>query len=416
MKPRALTPAVIANLRPGRHRDSAGLYLQVRTAKDGSPTRSWLFRYMIAGQPREAGLGVYPEISIARARDLAGDWRAKIKAPDPIDPLADMREKKAALAKAAAQDAKTFGVVAEEWLALRKQEWRSRVYRTQVDQLLHSKCKAIWDKPVRTIDRDDVLEVLRPVWEATAKTGANLRMYLEAILAKAKAAKLRDGENPAAWAENMEHEFPSPSKRKIQHYAALPVDDAPAFAAELRARPEIQARALEFLMLTGVRTGDVLKMTFSQVDDWDYPSVWTIPAILKRKEVEPKPFRVPLSKRAAELLKGLTEQVENPYVFPSRIAGKGLGENTLADLMKELRPGYPPHGLRSTFRDWTATRTNFPSEVAELAITHVVGNRTERAYQRDDLLDKRRLLAEAWSSYLAAPPSAGNVTPIRAVR
>jgi integrase len=239
-------------------------------------------------------------------------------------------------------------------------------------------------------------------------------MYLEAILAKAKAGKLREGENPAAWAENMGHEFPSPSKRVVRHYRALPVDDAPVFAAELRARGDVPARALEFLLLTGVRTSDVRKLTWDQIDDLDHPSVWTIPVILKRKETEPQPFRVPLSQRAVDLLKSLSPEVDNPHVFPSRFAGKGLGENTLLDLMKEMRPGYPPHGLRSTFRDWAATRTNFASEVAEMAITHVVGNKSERAYQRDDLLEKRRRLMADWARFCANPPSAAdNVLALR---
>jgi Arm DNA-binding domain len=249
-KSKVLTPAIIAQLKPGpngnarRVRDSKGLYIQIAHAPSmaNSISRSWIFRYFIRGQSRHVGLGPYPEVSIADARALASQWRAKLKSPDPVDPLIERDKAKAALAAQIEQERKdrehTFGSTAEAWFAKQAKKWTHDGYRRQVWQLVEK-----WCRPVRLLNEDDVMRVLEPVWngtedrKATPETGARLRMYLEDILsfAAAPTRKWRDPSvpNPARWADNLEHVFTAP--RQERHPAR------PGHA--LRRGPGIRGRA-----------------------------------------------------------------------------------------------------------------------------------------------------------------------------
>jgi integrase len=404
----ALTVKAIEHLKPGdgyskRYRDSKGLYLQVAPAKDGRVTRSWIFRFAVGGKARHAGLGSYPEISLARARELAGAWRAKLQGPDPVDPIAERRQKLLAIAQAIEQEHKdrqrTFGAAAEGWLKTREKKWSNDAYRRQVDRLLTSTCESIWAKPVKDIDEDDVRRVLEPVWKNTPTTASRLRMYIEGVLAKAKALRWRTGENPARWKENLEHSFVTPSKNDVDHVPALPIDDAPEFAAKLRARDDVAAKALELLLLTAVRLADVRQARWRDFDLM--AQCWNIPKMSKTK----MPFRVPLSDRAVALLQGIPHRTGNGHVFAGRREGKPIGASEFGRIMQPLYPGYPPRGLRSTFRDWAAERTSHPNHVVEMALGHIIADKVEAAYRRGDLFAKRAALMRDWSRFCARPPS-----------
>lgn len=403
-----MTAKAIEHLKAGdgysrRYRDSRGLYLQVAPAKNGGVTRSWIFRFAVGGKARHAGLGPYPEISLAAARELAVEWRKKLQEPDPVDPIAERRQKRLAIAQAIEQErterTRTFGVVAQAWLKTREKKWTNDVYRRQVDRLLTSKCAAIWSKPVKDVDEDDVRRVLEPVWKDTPATASRLRMHIEGVLAKAKALKWRAGENPARWKENLEHSFVAPSKNDTEHVPALPFDAAPAFAAQLRARNDVAAKAVEFLLLTAVRLGDVRKARWRDID---LPGrCWSIPKMVKTK----KPFRVPLADRAVKLLRELPAGAGNDHVFAGRIAGKPIGAAEAGRVMGPLCPGYPPRGLRSTFRDWAGERTNYQNHVVEMAMGHKISSAIEAAYRRGELYRKRERLMAAWATYCCSKPT-----------
>jgi integrase len=228
-----------------------------------------------------------------------------------------------------------------------------------------------------------------------------VRGRVESILDWAKVNGFREGENPARWKGHLEFVLPKRSKvKRVRHHPALPYDDIPAFAAELREREEQSARALEFLVLTAARTEAVIGALLSEVDFDE--KVWTVPpdrAATKIVGEDPKPRRVPLSDRAIKLLKSLPREENNPYLFNGGIAGKPLSNMAMLELMREIRPGFVPHGLRSTFKDWCAETTNYPNEVSEAALWHAVADKVEAAYRRGDLFEKRRRPMAEWAKY-----------------
>jgi integrase len=267
----------------------------------------------------------------------------------------------------------------------------------------------IGDAPVGAIDTALVMKVLEPLWRRKPETASRLRGRIERILDYAKVCGYRDGENPARWSGHLSEALPKISKVKtVTGHAAMAYGEMPAFMQELRAREDVPARALEFVVLTACRTGDILGQR-GRTDRapmlWDHVSrtdrVWTIP-----KTKNGSTLRVPLSSRAMEILRGLPR--DGDLVFP------GLKDRTMRDLLQQMRPGVVVHGLRATFSSWTAACTNFPREVCETALAHAIKNKTEAAYQRDDLLEKRRLLMDAWARYCGPTPVAsGDVIAMR---
>jgi integrase len=337
-----------------------------------------MLRFMLNGKSHDMGLGSALDVTLAEARAKAAHAR-KLKA-DGIDPLATKRASRAA-ARAAEVKAVTFGECAHSYLAAHRGGWRSVVHAEQWRQSIADYAfPFLGALPVASVDTALVLRVIEPIWSTKTATASRVRNRVELILDWAKARGYRDGENPARWRGHLDKLLPAPTKvQRKTHHAALPYAELPAFMAELRAHEGNAARALEFVILTAARTGEVRFATTAEFDK--AAAVWTIPASRMKSGKE---HRVPLSAPALAL-------VDDAINLMSRVI--------MSKLMAKLRPGITVHGFRSTFRDWAAERTNFPREIAELALAHAVGSEVERAYRRTDLFDKRRELMTAWATY-----------------
>lgn len=400
---KVLSAASIDRLsKPGMYRDSDGLYLKVGCDKDGKVSgKSWVFRYMLAGAAHNMGLGPYPEISLADARKLASEYRADMKRLKPLDPLA---ERKKNLAAMRAGNEQTFARAAESWFAHHAKKV-SADHAADVKRLVERACKPIWHMPARDVDKTAVKGVLAPWFPTKAVTGQRLANWIASIIEHASFLGWRpDGSNPAQWAGNLDQGFVARRSHDIRHHPALPYVDAPAFAAELRHCGDTSARALEFLCLTAVRSGNVRLAKWDQIDL--ERRVWNIPQTKNYTALD-----VHLSDRVVEILQALPRLDGNPYVFAGIKPSKPIGEKQINGVMRKLRPGLVTHGLRSTFKDW-ATSWHFKWEAIEMTLAHKVGSAVERAYTRDNLPAERRRILDAWADYLSRPLIGGDVVPL----
>ncbi len=376
------------NLKPGRHSDGGGLYLNV--ARSGA--KSWLFMWSHMGtkadgspvqKRREMGLGSYPVITLAAARRKAETCRIAVaEGRDPIE------EKQ--------RDAEpTFAECTALFLESMESQWRNAKHRQQWRNTLASYCSPIQTKRVSEITTDDVLRVLTPIWREKNETASRLRGRIERVLDYAKARGWREGENPAVWRGHLRNILPVRQKLQRGHHAAMPYGDVPAFVARLRESEAMAARALEFLILTAARSGEVLGARWSEFDLEH--GLWTVPA---ERMKAGKVHRVPLSSRALAIVNALHEVRTGDHVFPGQKPNRPLSVMAMAMLMRRLEvDSYTVHGFRSAFRDWVAEETAFQREVAEAALAHAVGDTVERAYRRGDALDKRRKLMDAWQAF-----------------
>ncbi|MDC8753316.1 integrase arm-type DNA-binding domain-containing protein [Erythrobacter sp. sf7] len=402
----ALTAQSVKHAKPGRHADGGGLYLLV---KEGG-ARSWVYRFMLKGKSRDIGLGPAGPggISLAEARDLATALRLKVKAG--IDPLEE-RQRAEAEAKAAEQAAKvagiTFRAMAETHIAANKESWRNAKHRQQWENTLKTYAyPVIGDLPVAEVDTPHVLKVLEPIWREVPETASRLRGRIETVLDSAKARGYRQGENPARWRGHLAQILPARTKLSRGHHKAMPYDAIPAFVEQLQAREAVAALALEFVILTAARTGEVIAAEWSEVDL--AKAVWTVPA---ERMKAGKEHRVPLSPRAVEILEQ-TKQLGGKHLFPGAGRAK-LSSMAMAMLLRRMKQDVTVHGFRSAFRDWAAECTGYSHEVAEMALAHTIGNAVERAYRRGDLFEKRRRLMADWATYCASgAPAGGKITPI----
>jgi integrase len=388
---------------PGLHPDGGGLYLQV--APGGS--RSWLYRYSLHGKEHRIGLGSAASIPLKLARQLAA--QARQLRDTGIDPLAQKRKRRNDDLVAEAK-ATTFKECAEKYIAAHEAGWRNAKHRQQWHNTLESYVyPVIGDLPVQNIDTPLVLKVLEPIWQDKTDTANRIRGRIEIILDWAKFREYRSGENPARWRGHLQLALAQPEKiAPHQHHAALPYPEIGSFMAELRGRDSTSARALEFLILTAARTGEVIGATWNEIDLT--AKVWTVPANRMKGNRE---HRVPLSDRAIEIVHLMQSRRENDFVFAGRRNG-GLSNMSLLALLRNMGRALTAHGFRSSFRDWAAEQTNFPNEVCEMALAHAVGDKVEEAYRRGNLLEKRRRLMQAWSEYCARPSQAGgNVRALR---
>jgi integrase len=273
---------------------------------------------------------------------------------------------------------------------------------------------------VANVDTDLVLEVLqqpiettegkKPLWNSRSETASRVRGRIESVLSWAKARGYRDGgsANPAAWRGHLDHLLPARSKvRQVRHHAALAYSEVPSFMGDLRARTGITPRALEFVILTAVRTGEGLGARWDEID-LDRRT-WVIPAG-RMKAV--KEHRVPLSPRAVAIVKQMGEIRQNEFVFPGMKLGRPLSDMSLLMLLRDLRPGITTHGFRSTFKDWCAECTNTANFVSEAALAHVVADKVEAAYRRRDLMEKRRRLMDSWAAYCGRGNAAAEVVAL----
>lgn len=384
----------------------AGLYLQI-TAKGG---KTWILRAAMGGRRAEIGLGGFPTVTLAQARDKAREARDKIERG--VDPLAERKAARAALTMAARRGL-TFSEAASQYLDAKLDAFKNEKHRYQWRATLEQLAYPVLGKrPVSEITVQDVLQVLHPIWTDRTETASRLRGRIEAVLSWATVSGHRAGDNPARWAGNLKELLPTPSKIKVQgHQPALRLEDAPRWFLAIRGREGFGARALEFAALTATRSGEVRGATWSEIDQ--VRAVWVIPA--ERMKMG-KEHRVPLPAAALALLKALPRLDGSELVFPSSKGGQ-LSDMTLSATMRRLheadvasgssgfldrvskRPAVP-HGLRSTFRDWVAERTQYPGDMAEVALAHRISSAVEAAYRRGDMIEKRRNMMAAWVGFL----------------
>lgn len=398
--------AVAARKKPGYHPDGDGLYLQISS----TATKSWVFRYMLHGKAREMGLGSLKVVSLAEARTKAAEQRALLH--DRVDPIEARNAGRASLALHKAKSI-TFAKCAADYIKAHRAGWKNPKHISQWENTIETYCGPILGKlAIQAVDAGGVLRVLEPIWSEKPETARRLRGRIEKVLDWAAAREYRTGNNPARWHGHLDKLLPKLKKNlRVKHHPALPFDDIGEFVAALRALDGMAPRALEFLILTAGRTGEVLGARRNEFDL--AKGMWTVPAGRMKGERE---HRVPLSARAVAIVRDLLKSHEGEYVFPGQRAGAPLSNMALLQVLQERmgREDLTVHGFRSTFRDWAAERTNFAREVCEMALAHVVSDETEAAYRRGDLLEKRRQLMAKWSEHCDTPkPQGGKVTPIR---
>lgn len=381
----------------------AGLALQVTP----SGARSWVLRFMVSGKRREMGLGGFPDVTLAGARDAARTARAKVKAG--ADPIEDGRAARSAL-RAATLAAITFEESALRYVKAHESGWRNPKHAAQWRSTLATYAfPIIGDVLVRDVELPQVLAVLEPLWHVKTETASRLRGRVEAVLDWATGRGFRSGPNPARWKGSLATCLPAPGKvAKVEHHAALPLGEVGAFMQTLREQAGMGARALEFAILTAARSGEVRGALWAEI--YRGAAVWTVPADRMKASKE---HRVPLSNAALALLDALPRIAGDELVFPAQRGGM-LSDMTLSAVLRRMKVDAVPHGFRSTFRDWCSERTNYPREAAEMALAHAIGDKVEAAYRRGDLFEKRRLMMADWAAFLARVERPARVTPIRA--
>lgn len=409
---RKLTTREIEGLRKERGTHAVGDNLYVQLKGNGA---SWVFRYLIGGKARWAGLGSLRDWTLAEARERARELRRALA--EGKDPLAE-RERKEAIEHAERLKQTTFGQAAKEYIDNHELEWKNEKHTAQWRATFDKKTTAINDLPVSAIDTAHVLKVLQPIWQRTPETASRVRMRIEAVLSYATVAEYRssDKDNPARWRGHLKHMLAAKSKvqkkkrentGKSEHFKAIPYAELPAFMANLRANNSVSARALEWTILTAARTNETTGATFPEVDQ--SKRTWTIPATRMKAGKE---HIVPLSDRAMQLLGPPTD---DGYLFPSAQVSRPLSNMAMLELVRGIRGhGYTVHGFRSTFRDWCREQTNFPREIAELALAHANKDKTEAAYARGGAIERRRRLMDAWAEYCVSGAAGGaKVVPLR---
>lgn len=384
---------------PGRHPVGTvpGLMLLVRI----NGVKGWILRTVIRGKRADIGLGGYPAVTLADATKAAREKREAIA--NGKDPRAEKKAAKAALM--------TFSKAAGEYIALHRAGWKNAKHAQQWENTLETYVfPTIGNLPVKEVETPHVLEILTPHWTTKNETMVRVRNRIELVLSWTMASGHRErGLNPAAWRGHLDQALPKPSKvNKRQHHASMPWPDLPAFMQKLALIEGMGARALAFIILTAVRSGEALGATWAEID-LD-AKVWTIPA---ERMKAGRTHRVPLSDRAVNLLEALPRMDGEPLVFFGQKKGRPLSDMTLTMMLRRNAPGYTTHGFRSTFRDWAAENTSHPGEVAEMALAHAVGNATEAAYRRGDLFAKRVVLMADWARYVTTPPGVAKVMPIK---
>lgn len=386
-----------------------GLNLQVAIGANGF-VRSWVFRYTspTSGKRRELGLGSTRVVGLADARTLAADAFKLIS--NGVDPK-DHRDAAKHHRLVAVKQKLTFEQAASLCIAAKQHEWKNKKHQHQWSASLQTYAYPMLGKvPVDQITMEQVLAVLEPIWTTKTETATRVRQRIETVLDWAKARKLRSGDNPASLKGGLGQLLPKASKiAKVKHQPALPYQQIHAFVQALRAKNGISPKALEFLILTAARSGEVLGAKWDEIDLAS--KVWTIPAERMKAGRE---HRIPLSARAVTIIHEMLAGRQCDFVFPDPSGSKGMSNGALLAVIKGM-PGYSsyvPHGFRSTFRDWAAETTNFANETLELALAHAIRDKSEASYRRQDQLEKRAKLMNQWADYVASRFQRGNVVPM----
>lgn len=373
-----LNPRLVATLaEKGYHADGGGLYLKIDASK------RWVFRFTRAGKPREMGLGPVHTVSLAEARQAAREARQDMLAgADPIEKRAAQRAAQAAV--------QTFEKAAAAYIAEHKNGWRNAKHAEQWTSTLAAYAEpVIGAKPWDHVTTDDVLRILKPIWSTKTETATRVRQRIEAVLGAEIARSRRDLPNPARWRGHLDKLLPKPSSvSPVQHFPALHYSKLPDFMEDLREEQGTAARSLEFVILTAARSGMVLGATAAEIAG----DVWTVPsARMKTKRAH----EIPLSKAAKALV-----TVDTGLLFPHPISGNPLSENAMLALLERMkRTDITVHGFRSTFKGWADELGDFPDDLSEIALAHVIKDKSKAAYKREAQVEKRRTMMEAWAAY-----------------
>lgn len=401
-----------------------GLILQLKepAEKHNPPSRSWILRTRLGAERLHIGLGPYPAVTLAEARVQARKHLARCR--DGINPIKERKAERSALIHSSAK-AKTFRECAEAYLSVHSSKFSNEKHKKQWRATLETYVyPLIGNRLVSDLTKQDVLEVLLQdvkdtsgtsigkFWHVKTETASRVQGRLKVILDYAIISEYRPNLNPATWKGYLQTLLPAPDNIKtVQNQPAVPYAQMPCFMAQLRKSSSISAKALDFLILTAVRSGSVRQATW---DEFDLKrKLWVVPAEHTKTRKE---HRVPLAPKAISLLKALPRIANCPYVFPSPTL-KPLSDMALSQFMRgmrergELKVDAVPHGFRSSFRDWAADQTSYSDEIRKAASGHAVGDAVKQAYQRTDLLEKRRALMDDWADFLSGKerknPSSG---------
>lgn len=389
---------------PGYHRVGgvAGLILQVTE----TGARSWILRATVGGKRRDIGLGGFPDVTLAGAKEAARAARLKIKGG--IDPVQDARAQRSALAAARAS-AMPFTDAAAKYIAAHESGWKNAKHGAQWSATLETYAFPIIGKiVVADIETAHIMRVLEPIWTTKTETASRLRGRIESVLDWATVRGYRKGDNPARWRGHLDQLLPARNKvQKVEHHSALNYKELSGFILALRKQAGMGALALEFAILTAARSGEVRGATWAEIDT--DTAVWTIPASRMKAEKE---HRIPLSDAVLALLAALPRMAGTDLIFPNT-KGEPLSDMALTAVLRRMNVDVTAHGFRSTFRDWAGETTAYPREVIEHALAHQLKDKAEAAYARGSLFDKRRRLMDDWAKFCATVATAASVTPIR---
>lgn len=401
-KARELGALAVKNLtEPGLHfvGGVTGLALMVKP----SGTRSWVLRVAVNGKRSHIGLGGFPDVTLAQAHERARSVKDKIH--QGLDPLEEKRAKARAVVW-------TFDKCADEYIKLHRAGWKNAKHADQwVSTLATYASPIIGSLNVRNIEVGHILEIIEPHWTSKNETMVRTRNRIELVLGWAASRGYRSKDNPAQWRGNLQHSLPKPSKvNKREHHAAVPYRQAFEFWKQLDGIDGMSAKALKWVLLTACRSGEARGAVWSEIDL--EARLWTIPSVRMKAGRE---HRVPLPDAAIELLASLPRfepaDGKPDLIFPGR-TGSPLSDMSLTQTMRRLKLDAVPHGLRSTFSDWSADCTAYPPELREMALAHTLGDKTREAYQRGDLMERRRQLMDDWSRFVTTPASSASVVSI----
>ena len=389
---------VRSSLAPGRYSDGAGLFLRVRE----SGHKGFVVLVNVSGKRREVTIGPYGtragEFSLAAAREQADEVQRRAKAGESLTASRPSLE----AADKGATPIPSFGQFALDVLSDIETEFRNPKHRAQWRSTLTTYCANFWDRQIDQITTDDVFAVLKPIWLTKSETASRVRGRVERILSAAKVKGYRSGENPAAWHGHLEELLPRRKSSAVKHHPAMPYTELPNFWRKLSTINTTPSFALRFLITTATRSSEVRLATWGEFDL--EKKIWTVPG---ERMKAGRDHRIPLSDTASEIVRIMATRSISEYVFPGSRENRPLSDATLSKFLHAHAERCVPHGFRSTFRDWVGEETEFPREIAEAALAHIVGDATERAYRRGDALERRRQLMAAWAAFVTGTPLPG---------
>ena len=383
----------------GNYPDGGNLYLRVRQ----SGSKTFIIKATVNGKQREWTIGAYgnsePQVTLAEARKYRDETMARIRAGNCPERVATSLQMKVVPEEAPAT-VPLFGPFAMELIKQIEEGFRNSKHRAQWRSTLETYCRPIWHKPVDHITTDDVLSILRPIWSTKAETASRIRGRIERVLNAAKVHGHRSGENPAAWHGHLQLLLPKRQKLQRGHHPALPFQDLPNFWQELTDIDTIASSALQFLILTAGRSGEIRGATWEEFNL--EKRLWTIPAARMKAAKE---HAVPLTEIGIGIVLRMQEIRHSDFVFPGSREDAPLSDATMSKVLHGLSKGYTVHGFRSTFRDWCGEKTDFSREHAEACLAHNIGSAVEQAYRRGKSIEPRRRLMTAWEAFILSGKS-----------